>query len=410
MSKEFFTLDDFELTGKRVAARIDLNSKFKAGKLLPNERFYAHAATVRELMKRKARIVLLAHQSREGEADFTNLEQHAKVFSEILGKEIRFVGQVVGKEAKREIMKLEDGEAILLDNVRFLKDETRKTSPEVHSTSALVKFLSPLIDYYVLDAFSVAHRSQASIVGFAQIKPMLAGKVMEDELASLKSVLEPLGINAWIMGGTKVDDCIAVLSHMLKKRPESMERVLTGGLLANLFLLASGYEIGSGSLKLLEDKGYLALLPDAKNLVRKYGLELVLPEDVAYERNGKREEENLPAIPREATILDIGSKTIARYKELTDEFRTVVFKGPLGVFERLGFELGTKEILERLATSNLTVLIGGGDTSLAMQKLGVDESKFSHVSVGGGALITYLSGKEMPGINALKKSYLKFKS
>ena len=407
---EFFTLDDFELEGKRIGLRVDLNSDLnEKGELEMNERFYAHSQTVKELIQKNCKIVVIAHQSRKGEKDFISLEKHAKLFSKVLNVEVKFVNEVIGEKAKKEILSLKEGEVLLLDNVRFLDDEDREKSIEEHSKSSLVNFLSPLIDYYVLDAFSVAHRSHSSIVGFCLVKPTIAGRVMEREIREVKKVMSPLGINAWIMGGAKVDDCISVLKYMFEKKPESIERVLTGGMLANLFLLASGYEIGSQSLEILNKKGYLNLLEEARFLLEKYRKEIVLPKDVAFEKDGKREEENVENVPSDACILDIGSKSIEEYKSYIDGFRSIVVKGPLGKFEHKGFELGTKEILEKVADSDAISLIGGGDTSVAIEKLGIDKKKFSYVSVGGGALITFLSGKEMPGIEALKLSAQKFK-
>lgn len=405
--KEFFTLDDFDLKNKLVAIRIDLNSDVADGKVEMNERFYAHAETVKELLAKNARTIAIAHQSRKGEEDFISLQQHAKLFSRVLGHEVKFVDEVVGEKAKKAISELKQGEVLLLDNVRFLEDEDVEKSMEEHADSSLVKFLSPLIDYYILDAFSVAHRSHSSIIGFATVKPVLAGRVIQKEVEAIEKVMSPLGINAWIMGGAKVDDCLSVAKYMLETKPESVERILTGGMFANLLMLAKGREIGSGSLLALEKKDYTKLLSDAKLLVEKYEKEIVLPVDVAFEANG-RKEENVENIPANATILDIGSKTVATYKELVDQFRSIVFKGPLGKFEQKNFELGTKEILEKVADSSAVTLIGGGDTSVAIEKLGIDKKKFSYVSVGGGAMISFLAGKKMPGLEALKQSYRKF--
>jgi len=301
--KDFFTLDDFNLSTKKVAVRIDLNSDLAHGQLEVNERFYAHAVTVKDLMEKNARTILIAHQSRKGEPDFLPLKQHAEIFSKVLGEPIKFVDDLTGDKARGAIANIKPGEVLLLDNVRFLEDEDVEKSMQEHSASKLVKFLSPLIDYYVLDAFSVAHRSHASIVGFSAVKPMLAGRVMQKELDAIGKATAPLGINAWIMGGAKIDDCISVLKHMLEKKPESLEKILTGGMLANLLLLAKGYEIGSGSLLALEKKGYLSLLEDAKLLLEKYEKEIVLPVDVAFD-DGGRKEENIESIPADATILD----------------------------------------------------------------------------------------------------------
>jgi len=407
---DFFTLNDFDLNGKRVAVRIDLNSDLnEKGELEINERFYAHSKTIKELVEKNCKVILIAHQSRKGEKDFIPLEKHSQLLSKILGYDVKFVDEVIGEKAKKAILNLNQGEILLLDNVRFLEDEDVEKSVEEHSNSSLVKFLSPLIDFYVMDAFSVAHRSHSSIVGFSLVKPMIAGRVMEEEIEEVKKAMNPLGINAWIMGGAKVDDCISVLTYMFREKPESIEKVLTGGMLANLLLLAKGYEIGSGSLQLLEKKGYLKFLEDAKFLVENFEKEIVLPEDVAFEEDGKRKEENVENLPSNACILDIGSKTISEYKSYIEEFRSIIVKGPMGKFEQKGFEIGTKEILERVANSDAITLVGGGDTSVAIEKLGIEKQKFSYISVGGGALITFLSGKKMPGIEALKISFQKFK-
>jgi len=408
--KEFFTLDDFEFSGKTVAIRVDFNSAYneETKMIEDNIRFEASVETVKELLEKNARVILLAHQGRKGEKDFISLKQHAEIFSVHLGKEVKFVDDIIGEKAKKEIESLKSGEVLLLDNVRFLEDETMKKSPEEHVNSSLVKFLSPFIDYYVLDAFSVAHRSHSSIVGFALVKPMIAGRLMEKEILSKEEALKSLGINTWIMGGAKIDDCIEVLEFMFENKPEAIERVLTGGMFANLFFLAQGLEIGSKSFLLLEKKGHLQLLEKAKNLIAEYSKEIILPEDVAIEKNGKRKEVKIEKIPKDAMIMDIGKRTIEKYEEIIKGSRTIIFKGPLGVYEKKGFEVGTKKILEAVAKSDAFSLVGGGDTGLAIEKLGIDESKFSHVSVGGGALITFLSGKPMPGIEALKLSYKKF--
>ncbi len=407
--KEYFVLDDFDFKNKTVAIRIDLNSDFENGKLLPNERFEAYSKTIKELIEREAKIIILAHQSRKGEPDFTSLEQHSKLFSKYVGYEIKFVNDIIGEKAKNEILNLKSGEALMLDNVRFLDDEDVEADYEKHKNSKIVKFLSQFIDYYILDAFSVSHRKHASIIGFTYVKPMIAGRVMEKEIESVKEAIKPLGINLWIVGGAKIDDVIKVLEKMFSSKPESIEKVLTGGLLANLFLLAQGYEIGKRSLEVLESKKYLNLLEKAKNLLANYYKEIELPIDVAIEENGERKEVNVTEIPKNALILDIGSKTIEKYKRFIREARSILVKGPLGKFEQEGFEIGTKEILEEVAKSDAYSLIGGGDTSVAIEKLNIDKSKFNYISVGGGALISYLSEGTLPGIEALKINYKLFK-
>ncbi|MEM0480805.1 MAG: phosphoglycerate kinase [Candidatus Aenigmatarchaeota archaeon] len=406
--KEFFVIDDFELKNKTVTIRVDLNSDVINGKVEKNERFEKHAKSIRELIEIGAKVIILAHQSRKGEPDFISLEQHAEILEKEVGYKIKFVNEVIGNNAKKAIEELKFGEALLLDNVRFLEDEDVEKSFEEHSNSKIVQFLKNYIDYYILDAFSVSHRSHASIVGFAKVRPMIAGRVLEKEIESIKNALKPLGINTWLIGGAKIDDVIPILEHMLKNRPESIEKVLSGGLLANLFLLAKGYEIGSKSKEILEKKGLIKLLDKAKELLSSFYKEIVIPMDVAIEENGKRKEVEIEKIPKDALILDIGSKTIEEYKRILKESRSVIIKGPMGMFEKSGFEKGTKELLEFIAKIDLYSLVGGGDTSVAIEKLGIPKN-FNHISIGGGALLNFLAGKPMPGLEALKISYKTFK-
>ena len=408
---DFFCIEDFDFNGKTVAVRVDLNSHVDENlNVIENKRFERYARTIKYLRNKGAKVIVLAHQGRFGETDFISLEQHAKIFSKYVGVDIKFIPETISEKTKYEIKQMKEGDVILLNNVRFLKDETEKKSIEEHASSSLVRFLSPLIDYYVLDAFSVAHRSQASIVGFATVKPAIAGIVFIDEYKSIKKALEmTLGVNTWVMGGAKIDDCIKVLKHLFEHKPDAIERVLTGGLLSNLFLHALGYEIGSSSLSILRYKGHLKLLDDAKNLITKYSKEIILPEDVAIEKDGNRVEVDIDNVPEDAIILDVGMKTIEKYKEIIAGSRTVVVKGPLGMYEKKGFGNGTREIFKFISAFDGYSLVGGGDTSLAMETLGFSEKDFSYVSISGGAMITFLSGRKMPGLEALRLSYQKFK-
>ncbi|MEM7818448.1 MAG: phosphoglycerate kinase, partial [Candidatus Aenigmatarchaeota archaeon] len=417
--KEYFTLDDFKnnLEDKYVAVRIDLNSDLVDGKLIPNERFERHSKTIKELVKEKAKTVLLAHQSRKGEPDFISLEQHAKILSDYLGIEVGFVNDIIGKNAKSEIEKLKPGEVLLLDNVRFLEDEDVEKSFEEHAKSSLVGFLSKFIDYYVLDAFSVAHRAHASVVGFAygggKDIPLIAGRVLEDEIRNLENFLSSKEI-VFLVGGAKVDDVISVLKYIFEKSSERVKYVICGGVVANLFLKISGYEIGSGSEEILRkivknnEEKLKELESAVKWIYEKYKEKIILPKDFLVKIDGDKIKFKIGEVPKNATILDIGFETIEYYKNMIKELYNVwiLIKGPMGRFEEKGFENGTKEILSYIAeltkAGKIKSLVGGGDTSVAMEKLGIDKNDFTYVSTGGGALITYLSGKLMPGLEALK--------
>jgi phosphoglycerate kinase len=408
--KEYFTLEDFDFRGKTVILRADLNSPYnkEEKKIEDCERIREHAKTIQFLIEKKAKVVILAHQGRKGDEDFTSLKQHAGLLSKHVGKKIKFVDDVVGEKALHEIKSLREGEAILLDNVRILDEETQEKSPEEHSKGKLVQTLAPLADFFVQDAFSASHRSHASIVGFSPLLPTIAGKVMEKELKSVERILEFSG-NVFVLGGVKADDCFSMMEYFLKNKPENIEKILTCGTVGEIFLVAKGLNLGEATLEFLKEKGLVELIPKARRFLDSYGLKVEIPVDVAFEEDGKRKEIMVEELPTKSLILDIGSRTIQKYLESIKTAKTIVVKGPAGVYEKKGFEIGTKKILEAVANSKAFTLVGGGDTGLAIEKLGIEKEKFSYISLGGGALITYLSGKPMPGIEALKLSYKKFK-
>jgi phosphoglycerate kinase len=403
--KEFLTLDDVDVENKVVLVRVDINSPVdeKTKEVLDNERIREHSKTIKELAERGAKVVVLAHQGRKGDPDFVSLEQHAKLLEKYVGRKVEFVPDIIGEKAKQKIKSLKKGEILLLDNVRFLEEETKELSPEEHAKSSLVKELSKLADIFVLDAFSASHRSHASIVGFVHVLPTYAGRIMEKELISQEKALNPLGMNVFVLGGAKPDDCLNIIEYMFKNKPGSIEKVLTCGTVGETFLLAKGYDLGKETKEFFEKKGFLSLIQQAKNLLKNYELEIELPVDVAFEENGKRKEISVEKLPVEKLLLDIGKKTAKKYSSIIKSARTIVMKGPAGVYEKKGFEIGTKLLLKAIANSKAFSLIGGGDTLLAIEKFGIDKNKFSYISLGGGALITYLSGKTMPGIEVLKR-------
>jgi len=402
MKKDFLTLDDAQLKDKRVLIRVDINVPYDVAtrKIQDSDRLREHAKTIKELANKKAKVVVLGHQGRKGNPDFIHLDQHAKLLTKHIGKEVQFVGDVIGERAIEKIKSLKAGEIILLDNVRFLDDETEEKTPEQHLDSQIVLNLTRLADIFVLDAFSASHRSHASIVGFTQTLPSYTGRVMEKELTSAEKTLNPERPNVFVLGGVKPDDCLKIMKHMFENK--KLDTALTCGTVGELFLIAKGSDLGA-KMKFYEEKNFLELVPQAKELLEKYGTKIVIPEDVAIDKNG-RVEKAIEDLPAEAMIMDIGTKTVQTYSEIIKAAKTIVIKGPAGIYEKEGFETGTKLILETIANSKLFSLIGGGDTLLAIEKFGIDKNKFSYISLGGGALITYLSGKSMPGIEALKKA------
>ncbi len=401
--KEFLTLDDVEVEKKTVIVRVDINSPLdKNGKIIDNERIRAHAKTLKELSEKNAKVVVLAHQGRKGESNFISLNQHAELLSSHIGKEVKFIDDIIGKKAIESIKNLKEGEILLLDNVRFLDEETEKKSAEEHAKSKLVQTLSPLANIFVQDAFSASHRAHASIIGFSKVLPVVAGRVMERELTSIKKFFDPLGIHVFILGGAKPEDCLDIMEYMFNNKPEIVERVLTCGTIGEIFLVAQGYKLGRQTIEFFAKKGFLDLIPRARKLLEKYGMEIKVPIDIAFEADGERKEISIKKLPVDPLLLDIGSETMDIYSKIIREAQRIVMKGPAGIYEKNGFEIGTKTILEEVAESKAFTLIGGGDLGIAIEKLGIDKNMFSYISLGGGALITYLAGKPMPGIEILK--------
>ena len=406
--KFYKTLDDVDISGKTVIVRVDINSPIdpETGRIQDNERIQAHAKTLRELSDKGAKVVVLAHQGRKGGSDFLPLKQHADLLSKHVRKPVKYVPDLLGDEAEKAIKDLKEGEIVLLENVRTLDEETVEASPEEHAKGALVSKLSKLADLFILDAFSVAHRSHASIVGFAAVLPVIAGRVMEKELEALSELLEKRDKIILFMGGNKPKDCISVIEAILKRGKPEIKLLLTAGILGQLFLMAEGRDLGAPSLEYIKKKKFDEFVEKAGELSEKLGERLYKPIDVAYEADGKRAEVKIEELPAPGPIMDIGSETAALYRKLITSATpedAIIVKGPAGAYEHEEFRKGTREIYSALAESKAFTLIGGGDSSTAIKLVGLKIDDFSYVSLAGGALIHYLSGKTMPGVEILKR-------
>lgn len=399
---KFKTLDDFNFENKTVILRVDINLHYdeKAKKLEVSDRIIESAKTIKELCDKKAKVVILAHQGREGEPDFISLKEHAKLLSKYAKIKIKFVDDIVNEKAINAIKSLKAGEALLLENVRFLDDEEIEKTPEEHRNSSLVKTLTPLADVFVNDAFSASHRSHSSIVGFIDL-PCVAGRLMEKELKSLEKVTNPKRPNLYVLGGAKPDDCIKIMEFGLEKG--IIDEVLAGGVLGELFLVAQGFELGEKTENFLKEKKFLSLVDKLEFLFKKYNEKIFVPLDVAVNENGKRKEVDVVDLPNNEMIMDIGMQTIKLFEERIQKAKTIVMKGTMGVYEESGFEIGTKTILQAIINSKAFSLIGGGDTSEAIDRLNLKKSDFSYVSLAGGAFINYLAGKKLPGVEILLK-------
>ncbi len=399
---EFFRVKDFNLKDKTVAIRIDMNLPYnpETGELSENPRLYKHVETIRKLQKERAKIILLSHQGRKGEPDFISLEKHSKLLEKHLNREIKFLKFSSDFEV---IKKLKEREILVLDNSRFYRDEKDKKRVEEHAESSLPKKLSPYIDYFVLDAFSIAHRCHASVVGFAGSKPCIAGPVFELELKELEKFLNKINFSkndVFILGGAKPKEPLDLITHLLSK---NVEKILTTGVLSLLFLIAKGYKLGETSENFLKEKGYLDFLPEIKKTLEKNRVEIVVPLDVAVEREKNRVEVPVEDLPVKERILDIGSKTIGLYREEIRNSTNVFMKGPAGVYENKNGLFGTKSIFEILEHTNS--VLAGGNTVDALSKLNIPFDRFNYVSLGGGAATEYLLGKELPGLKSLELSF-----
>ena len=400
---KFLTLDDYDFANKTVILRVDINLPYdeSTGKVEVTDRLIEAAKTIKELCEKKAKVVILAHQGREGEPDFISLKQHASLLSQYSGKKIEFVDSIIDDKAKNKIKALKPGEAVLLENVRFLEDEEMEKTPEEHANSSLVKALGPLADVFVNDAFSASHRSHSSIVGFSTLMPTIAGRLMEKELKSLEKIKNPERPNIYILGGAKPDDCIKIMSYGLEKG--IIDEVLACGILGELFLMAQGFELGEATENFLKEKNFIGLVEELEKMFKKYNEKIFIPIDVAIKIKGRRKEIDVIDLPTHEIIKDIGSQTINLFAERIKNAKTIVVKGTAGVYEEKGFEKGTKEILREVARAKAFTLIGGGDTSAAIERLKLNKNKYSHISLGGGAMINYLSGKKQPGVEILMR-------
>jgi phosphoglycerate kinase len=403
--KSFLTMDDIDFGGKTTLVRVDFNSPLDPNtKMIQDDsRIRAHAPTIKELSEKGARVVVLAHQGRPGDPDFSTLEEHAKILSKILGKTpVRYVNDILGEKAQSAIRQLKNGEILVLENVRVFPGETDKKTVEEHAKSELVTRLAPLAQVFVNDAFAAAHRAHASTVGFTPVLPTVAGRLMEKELDALERATKTRAKPCvYVLGGAKADDAEKISEYVLGQG--IADQVITGGVIANLFLEAAGRDLGVKNRDYLRAKDLEQYVPQIKEILKKYGGRVVLPDDLAVEVGGKRREIDVSKLPTDRLIFDIGSKSIAKYSDIIGKAKTIVLNGPMGVYEKDEFLAGTKRVFEAIAKSKAFSIAGGGHTVAALEKLGLIQG-ISYVSSGGGALMEYLSGKKLPAVEALQKA------
>lgn len=399
--KNYLTMSDVVLDDKRVLVRVDFNSPMDDnGNILDDKKIKSHLPTLQSLEHSK--VVLMSHQGRPGDEDYTTLEAHAKLATELLGREVTYEDDIFSSCARNAIKSLTQGEILLLENTRFNAEEIMNRSPEEQAKSQMVKKLHPLFDLFINDAFSVSHRSQCSVVGFTEILPSIAGILMDKEITGLDKALKCHEHPAiFVLGGAKANDSIKAISNILKR--DGADKILTTGVVATIFMMAMNIDVSEVNRKFIEDKKYMDQISIASKLLKEYSDKIIVPQDVALNNGGERQEVEVDKIKKgNLPIADIGRETIENYSKYLKEAKLCVFHGPTGIFELDKFRLGTDELLKAATQASYSVA-GGGHTLDAIDQLGLG-SKFSHISMGGGASITYLSGEPLPGITALKNN------
>ena len=389
------TLNDFDVKGKTVLLRVDMNVPIdpETKEITGNRRIEDVAITVKALDG--AKIVIISHQGRVGRDDFVGMENHAKELEKFCGKKVKYVCDIIGTHAQSEIKNMNDNEVILLDNLRMCAEENYEFTLEESAKTIMVQRLKDLFDLFVLDSFPSAHRTHPSLVGFAQVLPTCAGKLVEKEVNQLENILtvakSPFVI---ILGGSKVDDRLKALKMLIKK--ERADHVLLTGLIGNVFLRAQG------RIKFpLNIKNEEKLVSEAHTLIGEYPDVFSTPVDIAVNKDGKRLEIDVRDLNKDDQIFDVGQKTLDYYSKMISGAGTVFISGPAGFFEKENFQFGTKSLLESVATSMATSIVSGGHLTFALKKYDLAD-KVNHISTAGGALVRYLTGQKLPMIKCLE--------
>lgn len=403
------TLDEFELRGKTVLCRVDMNQPVdrQSGTLKSTARIEACVPTIRELSDKGAKVVLLAHQGSDIEyKNFYCTKPHAAVLGQLLGRPVQWIDDVCGPTARQMIRKLKDGEILLLDNVRYVSEEQTlfemklQLTHEQQAETLLVEKLAPLADLYVCDAFAAAHRDQPSLCGFEQVLPSAMGRLFEKEYCVISELMaSPAKPCIFVLGGSKISDAFLMMETVLGSGVA--DAVLTGGLVGNILLAAKGEAIGQGSLDFIYRSNYGEYIEKTKSIYAKYADRIVLPADLAYVQDGLRRECAVGSVPEDICAVDIGSRTAKQYETVILQARTVFVNGPMGIFEKTETELGTRTVFEALGEAPGYTVVGGGDSVTAAAKYQVRD-KLGYVCTGGGALIRFLTGEELPVVRALR--------
>ena len=393
------SVEDIDVAGKRVLCRCDFNVPTKDGKITSDKRIVAALPTIQYLVKHNARVILCSHMGKpKGEVKpELSLQVVADRLSELLGQPVKMAKDVVGESAQSLAASLKDGEVMLLENTRFEKGET-KNDPE------LSKALASLADVFVNDAFGTAHRAHSSTAGVADYLPAVCGYLVQKEVSIMgKALADPERPFVAILGGAKVSDKLNVINNLLEK----VDTLIIGGGMAYTFIKAQGYEVG----KSLCDDSKLDYCKEMMAKAQEKGVKLLLPVDAVCIKDfpdpidAPVETTVVPvtAMPADMEGCDIGPETMKLFADAVKASKTVVWNGPMGVFENPTLAAGTLAVAKAMAESDATTVIGGGDSAAAVQQMGLGD-KMTHISTGGGASLEYLEGKELPGIAVIQNA------
>jgi len=397
------TLDDFDLKGKTVFLRVDMNCPIdpKTLEISGTKRIEETIETLDAL--KEAKVVIGSHQGRVGNNDYTGMDKHAKVLEKLMNKKIKYVEDTIGEAAQNAIKNLEKGEILLLDNLRLCAEENYEFSPENAAKTIMVSRLSKLFDLVVLDSFPSAHRSHPSIVGFPQVLPACAGRIVEREVRNLDEIMTVAKApHVIVLGGSKVPDRLEAIKLLIQNG--RADHVLLTGLIGNVFMRAQARIKSSLGIKREEE-----VVAKAHTLIGEYPDVFATPVDIAIDKDGERIEMDVREMGKGDKIYDLGPKTIEYYSKLIAGAGTVFISGPAGFFEKDNFSYGTNALLNSVANSMATTIVSGGHLTTALKQQGLAD-KINHISTAGGALVLYLTGKKLPMIKALEDAATKYKS
>ena len=397
------TLDDFDLKGKTVFLRVDMNCPIDPDtmEISGTKRIEEAIETLKSL--KDAKVVVASHQGRVGNNDYTGMDKHVKILEELMSKKIKYVEDVIGEAAQNAIKNLEDGDILLLDNLRLYAEENYEFSPENAAKTIMVSRLSKLFDLCVLDSFPSAHRSHPSIVGFPQVIPACAGRIVEREVRNLDEIMTVAKApHVIVLGGSKVPDRLEAIKLLIKNG--RADHVLLTGLIGNVFMRAQARIKSPLGIK-REDE----VVTKAHALIGEYPDVFATPVDIAIDKDGERVEMDVREMGKGDKIYDLGKKTVEYYSKLISGAGTVFISGPAGFFEKENFRFGTKGLLKSVANSMATTIVSGGHLTTALRQEGLAD-KINHISTAGGALVLYLTGEKLPMIKALEDAAIKYRT